>query len=148
CPMATGISHHVGPGGAVEPCPVIQFATDNISDERGVYETLTQSEFLRDFRETAARHTRGCIVLERPDLIKGLVEKHGAHDTTLRRTAMAELESMEPRPSQYQPGEEIPDKHWMYRLAKRYWFNDFGAYQRLEEKDAPVDRPDPVSLSS
>ena len=28
CPMATGISHHVSPGGAIEPCPIIQFATE------------------------------------------------------------------------------------------------------------------------
>ncbi|MEI7957428.1 MAG: radical SAM protein, partial [Verrucomicrobiota bacterium] len=64
CPMATGISHHVSPGGAIEPCPIIQFATDRIDDKRGIYETMTTSAFLRDFRETAARHTRGCIVLE------------------------------------------------------------------------------------
>ena len=27
CPMATGISHHIGPCGDIEPCPIIQFAT-------------------------------------------------------------------------------------------------------------------------
>ena len=27
CPMATGISHHISPGGDVEPCPIIQVAT-------------------------------------------------------------------------------------------------------------------------
>ena len=37
------------------------------------------------------------------------------------------------RSSQYNPGHEIPEKHWMYRLAKRYWFNDFGAYAELEQ---------------
>ena len=30
--------------------------------------TANLSTFIRDFRETAAQHTRGCIVLERPDL--------------------------------------------------------------------------------
>ena len=40
--MATGISHHIGPGGDVEPCPIIQFATDTIRDQRGIYETLTE----------------------------------------------------------------------------------------------------------
>ena len=38
--------------------------------------------------------TRGCIVLERPDLLKELVEKHGAKDATVRGTALAELEAM------------------------------------------------------
>jgi hypothetical protein len=40
---------------------------------------------------------------------------------------MAELNAMEPRFSQWLPGEEISEKHWMYRWAKNYWFNDFHA---------------------
>jgi len=146
CPMATGISHHISPTGAVEPCPIIQFARENVRDERGIYETMTRSDFLRDFRETAARHTRGCIVLERPDLVKTLVERHGAEDSTLRKTAMAEIESMQSRPSQYTPGAEIPEKHWMYRIAKKFFFNDFGTYAKLDpdaDKRAPgrADKP-------
>lgn len=129
CPMSTGISHHVGPGGDIEPCPIIQFATDNVRDPRGVFQTMRDSEFLKDFRQLSARHTRGCVVLERPDLVKDLVLKHHARDTTQRGTAMAELEAMSPRFSQWLPGEEQPEKHWMYRLAKKYWFSDFNAYQ-------------------
>jgi MoaA/NifB/PqqE/SkfB family radical SAM enzyme len=131
CPMSTGISHHVNPRGDIEPCPIIQFATENIRDERGVYATMRDSEFLRDFRDLSAQQTRGCVVLERPDLVKELVLKHGARDTTIRGTAMAELEAMQPRFSQWLPGEEIPEKHWMYRWAKKWWFNDFGAYDGL-----------------
>lgn len=141
CPMATGISHHIGPSGAIEPCPIIQFATENIDDERGIYDTLTQSEFMRDFRETAARHTRGCIVLERPDLVKALAEKHGARDTTIRKQAVAELDAMTPRGSQYLPGEEIPEKHWLYWMAKKLFFHDFGAYRSLQPTAAPPPQP-------
>ncbi len=130
CPMATGISHHISPRGSVEPCPIIQFATENITDSRGIFETLTKSSFLKDFRDVAAQHTRGCIVLERPDLVKALAAKHGAADTTIRQSAVAELDSMVPRTSQHRPGEEIPEKHWMYRLAKKYFFNDFGVYDK------------------
>ena len=36
---------------------------------------------------------------------------------------------MEVRTSQYNPGHEVPEKNWLYRLAKRYWFNDFGVYR-------------------
>jgi hypothetical protein len=79
----------------------------------------------------SAKHTRGCVVLERPDLVKDLVVKHGARDTTARGTAMAELETMTPRFSQWLPGEEVPEKHWMYRLAKKYWFYDFNAYRNV-----------------
>ena len=35
---------------------------------------------------------------------------------------------MEVRTSQYHPGHAIPEKHWLYRLAKRLCFNDFGVY--------------------
>ena len=129
CPMSTGISHHIGPRGDIEPCPIIQFAKETIHDSRGIYATMRDSAFLKDFRELSARHTRGCVVLERPDLVKQLVVKHGARDTTARGTAMAELESMTPRFSQWLPGEEVPERHWMYRLAKKHWFCDFGAYR-------------------
>ena len=136
CPMSTGISHHVNPAGEIEPCPIIQFATENIRDSRGIFATMRDSTFLRDFRELSAQHTRGCVVLERPDLVKDLVVKHNARDTTLRGTARAELDAMTPRFSQWLPGEEVPEKHWMYRLAKKYWFSDFGAYRRLENNAA------------
>jgi MoaA/NifB/PqqE/SkfB family radical SAM enzyme len=132
CPAATGISHHISPYGDLEPCPIIQFAKEKIDDERGIRETFVQSEFLKDFRDLAATHTRGCIVLERPDLLKELVDRHEARDTTVRQTAMAELEALHPRPSQDDPAHAIPERSWAYRFAKKYWFNDFGAYAKLK----------------
>jgi MoaA/NifB/PqqE/SkfB family radical SAM enzyme len=150
CPMSTGISHHISPRGDIEPCPIIQFAVETIRDPRGLYETMRHSTFLKDFRELSARHTRGCVVLERPDLVKELVVKHGARDTTARGAAMAELEAMTPRFSQWLPGEEVPEKHWMYRLAKKYWFNDFNVYRdvahdaetKARELKSTLDRPE------
>ena len=62
-------------------------------------------------------------------LTKARGEKHGARDSTARGTALAELAGMAVRPSQYSPGQEVPEKSWLYRLAKRYWFNDFGVYR-------------------
>jgi MoaA/NifB/PqqE/SkfB family radical SAM enzyme len=128
CPMATGVSHHISPYGDVEPCPVIQFATESIRDRESIFETMTKSEFLKDFRDAAAHATRGCVVLERPDLVRELVLKHGARDTTQRGTAMAELEALEHRTSQHNPGNEVPEDHWAYRFAKKHWFFGFGAY--------------------
>jgi MoaA/NifB/PqqE/SkfB family radical SAM enzyme len=128
CPMATGISHHIGPGGHVEPCPIIQFATENIRDKESIYDLLTQSAFIRDFRETSAKATRGCVVLERPDLVREIVLRHGAKDSTQRLTAMPEVEAMQPRNSQYDPKNPIPEEHWLYRFAKKHWFFGFGAY--------------------
>jgi len=129
CPAATGISHHISPFGDVEPCPIIQFANEKIQDNDGdIFKTMTESPLLKDFRRTAAKATQGCIVLERPDLLKEIVKRHGAGDTTLRKTAMPELEGLQSRPSQYNPGNEIPEENWIYRFAKKHWFFGFGAY--------------------
>lgn len=132
CPMVAGISHHISPRGWIEPCPVIQFARENIHESASVFDLMTRSAFLQDFRQTAAQAMRGCIVLERPDLIKELVLKHAATDSTARGTALAEVAAMEPRFSQWLPGEEIPERHWMYRLGKKLFFNDFGAYRNVQ----------------
>jgi hypothetical protein len=133
CPAATGISHHINPWGGIEPCPIVQFTKESIhsseADDRSLRDKFLHSEFLRDFRQLAQSTTRGCIVLERPDLLKQLVEKHGAKDATVRGTALAELEAMKVRTSQYNPENAVPEKNWLYRLAKRYWFYDFGVYQ-------------------
>lgn len=130
CPAATGFTHHVGPWGDIEPCPIIQFAKESIHDPRPLRETFNESAFLRDFRELAATSTRGCIVLERPDLLLELANRHGARDSTARKSVFAELEAMQPRMSQYSPGDEIPERSLAYRLAKKLCFNDFGAYGR------------------
>ena len=129
CPAATGISHHISPWGDIEPCPVIQFANENISDNGGdLFKTMTESPLLKDFRQTAAKATRGCVILERPDLLKQVVLRHGAKDTTARKAAMQELEAMESRSSQHDPDHEVPEEQWLYRFAKKYWFFGFGAY--------------------
>ncbi len=133
CPLATGISHHISPWGDIEPCPIIQFAKENIRDKRHIRDVFTQSAFLKDFRETITATTRGCVVLERPDLVKQLVERHSAPDGTARKTAMAELEAMRPRPSQASQVELVPEKSLVYRLAKKWFFQDFGAYAQLKK---------------
>ena len=63
-----------------------------------------------------------------PATVDQLVVLHGAKDTTARHTALAELQAMTTRTSQYNPGNEIPEKSWAYRLLKRYLFADFGVY--------------------
>jgi MoaA/NifB/PqqE/SkfB family radical SAM enzyme len=136
CPAATGLSHHINPWGDVEPCPIVQFTRESIhaekDDPRTLREKFLHSAFLRDFRDLARSTTRGCIVLERPDLLKQLVEQHGARDSTVRGTALAELDAMAVRTSQFNPGHAIPEKSWLYRLAKRFWFHDFGAYRGMD----------------
>jgi len=141
CPAVTGFSHHISPWGDIEPCPIVQFAVESIHDRphdsRPLREKFLHSAYLQDFRQTAAEATRGCIVLERPDLLQELVARHGASDTTARRAALAELMAMQPRTSQYAPGEEIPEISWAYRFAKKHWFNDFGTYERARRNARP-----------
>jgi MoaA/NifB/PqqE/SkfB family radical SAM enzyme len=137
CPAATGISHHINPWGGIEPCPIVQFTRESIHNHNGDTRTLgekfLQSDFLRDFRDLARTNTRGCIVLERPDLLKELVQNHQARDATVRGTATAELEAMAPRTSQHNADAQIPEKNPLYRLVKRFWFNDFGVYRELAD---------------
>jgi MoaA/NifB/PqqE/SkfB family radical SAM enzyme len=129
CPAAVGISHHISPSGDIEPCPIVQFAGECIRDNDGdVFKTITESPFLQDFRRTASRATRGCIVLERPDLLRALVVRRRARDTTARARALAELTAMQPRVSQHIVGSEVPERKWLYRFAKKYWFFGFGSY--------------------
>lgn len=128
CPMVMGMSHHIAPSGDIEPCPIIQFAKESIHDTGRLFDVMTRSAFLDDFRKTAAGATRGCVLLERPDLVAQIVNRHGARDTTQRQSAMAEVLAMTPRQSQHSPGHEMPEEHWVYRFAKKHWFFGFGAY--------------------
>ncbi len=153
CPAATGFTPHISPWGDIEPCPVIQIAKESIHDDRPLRETFNESEFLRDFRETAAQSTRGCIIMERPDLLLELADRHGARDTTVRGTAIAELEAMQPTSSQYNPDIEIREKSWAYRFAKRFWFNDYGMYKRhfkpenwQDTRGLSKDQPEPQEV--
>ena len=132
CPAATGISHHISPWGAIEPCPIIQFAKENINDDRHIRDVFVQSEYLSDFRKMSSETTRGCIMLERPDKVKEFVEKHNAPDGTARKTALPELEAMQNRPSQWNRTEQVPEKNWIYKFAKKHFFSDFGAYDNLK----------------
>lgn len=143
CPAATGFTHHISPWGAIEPCPIVQFAKESIYDEKPLAETFNESAFLRDFRNLAASQTRGCIVLERPDLLHELTVLHSAKDTTARHTAVVELQAMTPRPSQDNPANALPEKSLAYRLAKRWFFNDFGAY---DNPQSPLAERDPVEV--
>ncbi len=128
CPAAIGFTNHVGPWGDIEPCPVIQMAKDSIHDPRPLKEVWGSSEFLRDFRATAAAFTRGCILLERPDLLLELAQRHGAKDSTARQTVFEEIRCMRSRASQFNPGNEVAEADWVYRLVKRLWFHDYGTY--------------------
>lgn len=128
CPAATGIGHHVSPGGYIEPCPPIQLSGEHVGDGSQFYDIVTQSPFLAAFRKAAAERTRGCVIMEDPELLDRLRQEHNAVDSSGREAMVDELSAMRPCCSHHVPGEEIPEKNWGYRLAKKFWFFGFGAY--------------------
>jgi len=128
CPAAVGMANHISPAGYVEPCPPLQFAKDNIGDGTGLFDLFNDSEFLKSFRTMCTDTTRGCIIMENPDVLSAFIKKEEAIDSSGRGTFVAELDAMCSRCSHDHPGEEIPESSWAYRFAKKNWFFGFGAY--------------------
>ncbi len=128
CPAVTGISHHIGPAGDIEPCPPIQFAAENINSRTPVAELLRDSQFLEKFRKIGCETTRGCILLEDPHTLLLFLREQQAYDSSGRGSAYAELSKMIRQAGHDIAGQEIPERHWFYRMAKKKWFFGFGTY--------------------
>jgi MoaA/NifB/PqqE/SkfB family radical SAM enzyme len=126
CPAASGLSHHINASGFVEPCPIIQFATDHI-DEKPLAELYAQSAFLADFRSKIQNKTNGCVVMEDPQWLAEFVKTHKALNTSGRR-GEAERLALAPVTCSHGSCEVIPEKSWIYRFAKRRAFFGLGAY--------------------
>ncbi len=127
CPAAAGVACHIGPAGDIEPCPPIQFSSEN-AHHGDLYELVTHSTWLRAFRDVARRTTPGCILVERPDVLAEVAERVAAHDSSGRGDGRAALRAMRPSASHHLPGEELPEPFGPYRWAKRRWFFGLGAY--------------------
>jgi len=128
CPAVSGIAHHIAPNGAVELCPVIQFAGENVGNGTDLSELFQGSTLLREFRAETAKRTRGCIVMEDPQWLAAFARRHNAADSSGRGSAIEELDGLVRCPSHDIPGGEIPEKSMLYRFAKKHWFFGFGAY--------------------
>ena len=126
CPAAEGLSHHINASGYVEPCPIIQFATENI-DDKPLDRLYAESSFLSDFRSSIQQKTKGCVVMEDPRWLAEFVQKHDAKNTSGRNV---ELERLRMAPETFSHGscEVIPEKSRIYRFAKRRAFFGLGAY--------------------
>ncbi|HQL86437.1 MAG TPA: radical SAM/SPASM domain-containing protein [Lentisphaeria bacterium] len=128
CPGATGISHHIAPSGAVEFCPPMQFCSGSLNATADNLKTILQEDdFLRQLRTFIADRTRGCILLEDPAALADFMRQHGAIDSS-NRDALTELDQATVLPGHNDPDGIIPEKSWLYRLAKKYYFCGFGAY--------------------
>ncbi len=126
CPAASGLSHHINAGGYIEPCPVIQLATDRIG-ERSLSEIYDTSNFLREFRKEAPLKTSGCVIMEDPGWLADFAESHGAKDTSGRGNELQRLKTMSAVPG-HASCPPVPEKSWLYRFAKKRAFFGLGAY--------------------
>ena len=126
CPAATGLSHHINASGYIEPCPVIQFATDNVRD-KSLTEIYRDSAFLKDLKQEIPAKTSGCILMEDPKWLVNFTEKYNAQDTSGRGNEAERLNGMPKVPS-HGSGKPVPEKNWVYRFAKKRAFFGLGAY--------------------
>jgi MoaA/NifB/PqqE/SkfB family radical SAM enzyme len=129
CPGATGMSHHISPSGALEFCPVIQMATDFLNaDASNMTVLYAQSEFLAGMRRQIAQTTRGCIIMENPQLMAKILQGYETHETTTRGNVMGEYAKMISTPSHDMNTNAIPEQSRPYRWLKKNYFFGFGAY--------------------
>jgi len=129
CPAAVGLSHHISPSGAVEFCPPLQMSVDFINENgSNLKEIFTNSAFLADLRKLTAEQSRGCIILENPELMVDFLLKHKAIDTTSRGSVLEEFKKMGKLPGHDLKGNEIADQNVFYRFVKKRYFFGFGAY--------------------
>ncbi|MGQ1788054.1 radical SAM/SPASM domain-containing protein [Saccharicrinis sp. GN24d3] len=129
CPAATGMSHHISPGGAVEFCPPLQMATDYINEDgSNLQELFEESKFLADLRTMTADGSRGCILLENPNKLAEFSEQYHAQDSSSRQTVLQEYRNMTPVAGHDQNGREIPEENVFYKIMKKKYFFGFGAY--------------------
>jgi MoaA/NifB/PqqE/SkfB family radical SAM enzyme len=129
CPGAMGMSHHIGPSGAVEFCPPLQLAKEFVNDDgTNLEEIFNNSVFLAELRELTSKSSRGCILLENPELLKEFAVKQEAIDSNIKQRFLDELGKMRPLPGHNIPEKEIPEKSRIYRFIKKRYFFGFGAY--------------------
>ena len=129
CPGATGMSHHVSPSGALEFCPAIQMATDFLNaDASNMTQLYAHSQFLAGMRHQIAQATRGCIIMENPQLMAKIIQGYEARETTTRGTAMEEYHKMTKIPGHNMNTNLIPEQSRPYRWLKKHYFFGFGAY--------------------
>lgn len=126
CPAAEGLSHHINPSGNIEPCPVVQFSCDAIDDDHltNVYENST---FIKDFKSEILQKTKGCVLMEDPAWLPQFAEKHGALNTSNRKDMPEQLKHA-PTVCSHGSCPKIPEKQWIYRMAKKMAFFGLGAY--------------------
>ncbi len=126
CPAASGLSHHINAAGYVEPCPVIQLATDRING-KSLEQIYRDSVYLTELRTALTRKTNGCILMDDPAWLADFGRQHNATDTSGRGNEYTRL-SEAPQVVSHGSARPIPERSFWYRFAKKHAFFGLGAY--------------------
>jgi MoaA/NifB/PqqE/SkfB family radical SAM enzyme len=127
CPAALGLGYHIGPEGSIEPCPPLSVAVETIQTGEDPLGTILGSQFLRDFAQFVNQRTRGCVILEYPRELAEFLRNAKARDYSGGKLFSC-LENIPQLSSHHQPGAEIPEDSWVYRMLKRHLFFGLGGY--------------------
>lgn len=126
CPAIEGLSHHINPGGQIEPCPVIQYSAESIGS-LNIIETYENSVFLKDFKTEAGKLTHGCILMEDPGWLVHFANSRRAKNSSNRPDYSELLLRGKIVPS-HGSCPVIPEKSRVYRFVKKRAFFGLGAY--------------------
>jgi len=91
---------------------------------KSVYEN---SQFLKDFKKGINQKTKGCVLMEDPLWLKDFAIEHNAFNTSNRKDFLEQLANS-PKICSHGSCKQIPEKHWIYRMAKKRAFFGLGAY--------------------
>lgn len=127
CPAADGLSHHINTSGFIEPCPVVQIASENVNISAALENTYESSAFLRNFRSAIRKKTGGCILMEEPSWIVGFAKEEKALNTSNRSGFFTDLDSA-PVVVSHGSCPVIPERSLIYRIAKKTAFFGMGSY--------------------
>jgi hypothetical protein len=127
CPGNVGLSHHINPFGQLEFCPPIQLYLDTLS-EGDTADTIAKSVFMKELRNKTIQETNGCILMENPQLLAEISKDLGGKDSSGRGTVYDELLKLPKNPSHSSITINIPEKSFMYKIAKKHAFFGLGAY--------------------
>jgi MoaA/NifB/PqqE/SkfB family radical SAM enzyme len=127
CPGNVGLSHHVNPFGQLEFCPPIQLFMDTLKNGNTA-DIVEQSIFMKKLRDLTIKETKGCILMENPQLLADISKKLGGMDSSGRGTFYQELYRLPENPSHSSIKQPIPEKSFIYKFAKKRAFFGLGAY--------------------
>ena len=128
CAGDMGLSHHIAPNGGVEFCPVIQFTGDYLNKAgTNLEDIFSKNNFLPALRKFSSEVGRNCIFMDSPNELADFIDDSCGLDSS-NRNGLQELQDRKSIVSHGMLGREIPEKSWVYRLVKKYYFFGFGAY--------------------